>query len=234
MLPSAIMDDIGSRIARIRRRMAAAAARAGRPEDAASLLAISKTVPPNRIQEAIEAGIDQLGENRVQEAETKRPLVPGSARWHLVGQLQSNKARLAAALFDCVHSVDRLSLVRKLDAAAAERERPLPVYVQVEYVRTEASERSVEAEAERVCEAVLEAPALELEGLMTLPPFEPDPEAARPWFGKLRALRDGLAARLGAPLPGLSMGMTNDFEVAIEEGATLVRVGTAIFGSRDP
>lgn len=232
MLPSAPMIDTGQQVAEIRARIADAAARVGRDPATVTLMAVTKTVPPNRVQEAVEAGIRVLGENRVQEAEDKIPAVHGDVEWHLVGRLQSNKARLAAALFAAIHSVDRPSLVPRLAAAAGARPAPLPIYVQVEWVRTDDSDERVEARVRSVCEAVAAADGLRLEGLMTLPPFDADPETARPWFRRLRGLRDDLAERLGVEMPGLSMGMTNDFEVAIEEGATIVRVGSAIFGAR--
>lgn len=232
MLPSGPMIDIGQQVAETRRRIAEAAARSGRDPATVTLMAVTKTVPPRRIQEAVDAGIRVLGENRVQEAEDKIPAVRGDVEWHLIGRLQSNKARLAAALFACIHSLDRPSLVARLDEGAAERERVLPVHVQVEWVRTEESAEQVEERVWRVCAAVGEAAALRLDGLMTLPPFDPDPETARPWFRRLRELRDRLAGQLGLPIPGLSMGMSNDFEVAVEEGATIVRVGSTIFGAR--
>lgn len=234
MLPSGDMGDTGTRVAEVRRRIESACERTGRDSASVELLAVSKKVPADRVREAIDAGIRALGENRVQEAEQKKPLVDAPAAWHLIGRLQSNKVRLAAALFDVIHSVDRISLVRKLASAAADLERPLPVYAQAEYVRTDRRERDVERGVQEVCETILKTDGLELVGLMILPPWESDPEATRPWFRKLRLLRDRIAEELNTPLPGLSMGMTNDFEIAIEEGATIVRVGTAIFGPREP
>ena len=216
----------------MRRRMAAAAARAGRDAAEIRLLAISKTKPVAAVQLAVDAGITELGENKVQEAERKIPRIDGDVRWHLVGSLQSNKTRRAAQLFDAIHSVDRLKLVRRLDAGAAESGRRLEVYVQVEFTRDERSDEQVERDTWAVAAETARAPNLELAGLMTLPPFEPDPEAARPWFRRLRDMRDRLRAD-GIEAPGLSMGMSNDFEVAIEEGATIVRVGTTIFGARE-
>lgn len=232
MLPSAPMTDIGQQVAETRRRIAAAATRAGRDPAEVTLMAVTKTVPPSRIQEAVDAGVRVLGENRVQEGEEKIPAVQGDVEWHLVGHLQSNKARLAAALFAAVHSVDRTSLVPRLDVAAADRDRVLPVYVQVEWVRTDETEEQVSERTRAVCVAVRDAEALLLAGLMTLPPFDPDPETARPWFRRLRRLRDDIAEDLGTGIPGLSMGMSNDFEVAVEEGATIIRVGSTIFGAR--
>lgn len=227
------MVDSGGRVQGIRRRLAAAAARAGRSPDAVELIAISKTRAPAEIQPVVNAGVRALGENRVQEAARKIPEIVGPVEWHLVGRLQSNKARLAASLFDAVHSVDSPSLARRLDAAAERLGRTLRIWVQVDFTRSGAPLPEVVANAREVSVAVAAAPALRLEGLMTLPPFDPDPEAARPWFRDLRQLRDQIAAEEHLELPGLSMGMSNDFEVAVEEGATIVRVGTAIFGARD-
>jgi len=213
--------------------MAAAAARAGRAADDVELLAVSKTRPPDEVQAAVDAGVRALGENRIQEAEAKIPLVTGAPTWHLIGSLQSNKTGKAARLFDVIHSVDRPKLVPRLDQAATEAGRRLKIYVQVEFARTELSLPQIEAQTQRVADDVAAAGALELAGLMTLPPFDPDPEAARPWFRKLRAIRDSIEGE-GIVAPGLSMGMSNDFEVAIEEGATIVRIGTTIFGPRRP
>jgi len=174
---------------------------------------------------------ERPSENRIQEAERKIPLVHGAPIWHLIGGLQSNKTGKAARLFDVIHSVDRSKLVTRLDQAASAAGRRLRVYVQVEFSRTELSAGQIEAQAMRVAAAVDAAEALQLAGLMTLPPFDPDPEAARPWFRKLRAIREGIEHD-GIVVPGLSMGMSNDFEVAVEEGSTIVRVGTSIFGPR--
>jgi pyridoxal phosphate enzyme (YggS family) len=182
----------------------------------------------------VDAGIRALGENRVQEAEAKASAIAGAISWHLIGRLQSNKTRRAAALFDAVHSIDRPSLVTRLDEAALAQGRTVAVYVQVEYVRTADSAEEVERRASEVCAQAAGARSLRLEGLMTLPPFASDPEDARVWFRRLRYLRDRLEVELGTPLPGLSMGMSQDFEVAVEEGSTIVRVGSAIFGARRP
>lgn len=234
MLPSAPMSDIEARIATVRERIAAAAERAGREPEEVGLMAVSKTFPPRRVREAIVAGITLLGENRVQEAEEKIPLVEGAARWHLVGKLQSNKARLAAALFDGIQSIDRPSLVEKLDRAAERQGTRLDAWVQADYGRVDADEEEVGERVAGLCRAVHATSSLQLRGLMILPPYDPDAERARPWFRRLRELRDRIREENPElPLEGLSMGMTNDFEIAVEEGATLVRVGTAIFGERD-
>jgi pyridoxal phosphate enzyme (YggS family) len=233
MLPSATMIDIGANIRDVQGRIAAAAARSGRSEQAVTLMAVTKTVGVPEIRAAAEAGVRVVGENRVQEAERKLPALGDAVGWHLIGKLQSNKARRAALMFDAIHSVDRPRLVSKLTAAAVERPTRLDVYVQVDYVRAGRPEAETEDLARRLCAAVAEADSLRLAGLMTLPPFEPDPESARPWFVRLRELRDRIATSEGLELSGLSMGMSNDFEIAIEEGATIVRVGTTIFGPRE-
>lgn len=225
------MVDIVSNLRAVRERIAAAADRADRDPADVLLVAVSKTVSAGRVDEALAAGVSHLGESRVQEASEKIPLVSGDATWHFVGPLQSNKARMAALLFDAVQSVDRTELVERLARAAERRDEPLEVWVQVD-MKSEATEAG-RLEAARQLGHRIRDTRLRLAGLMAIPPWDPDPEAARPWFRQLRRIRDTLAGEapeLGAL--GLSMGMSNDFEVAVEEGATLVRVGTAIFGER--
>jgi len=226
------MIDIGANLAVAAERVAAAAARAGRGADSVTVMAVTKTVGVEEIRQAIAAGVGVLGENRVQEAERKQPGIEAPVQWHLIGKLQSNKARRAGLLFDAIHSVDRERLVPRLAEAAAERERALDLYVQVDYVRTEEPAAMIEERAHRLCRAIAATDRLRLAGLMTLPPFDDDPETARPFFARLRQLRDDIARTEGLEIPGLSMGMSNDFEIAIEEGATIVRLGTTIFGSR--
>jgi len=232
MLPSAVMHDIGNTVQEVRERIARAARRSGRDGQEVELIAVSKTVVAERAQLAVDAGIRALGENRVQEADDKIPRVFGNIAWHLIGRLQSNKARRAASLFDAVHSLDRVALARRLAAAAAEQARTLDVYVQVEFVRQGLGQSEILEMTRELCLVAAGASGLRLRGLMTLPPFDRDPERARPWFRKLRDLRDQIAADTGLSLPSLSMGMSNDFEIAVEEGATAVRVGSAIFGAR--
>lgn len=222
------------RLDAIRRRMAEACSRAGRDPAAVRLLPVSKTFGPESVREAAEAGLDAFGENRVQEAQGKIPLCQSHLHWHLIGHLQSNKARQAVRLFSVIHSVDSLPLLEKLDAAAAEEGRPLEVFLQIN-IAGETSKFGMPPEA--AVAAVNQAnalPRLVLKGLMTIPPWDPDPEQVRPHFRKLRELRDSLQERTGTPLPDLSMGMSGDFEVAIAEGATWIRVGSALFGSRRP
>jgi pyridoxal phosphate enzyme (YggS family) len=226
------MIDIAANLEQARSQIARAAARSGRQVDEVTLMAVTKTVDSASVQAAVDAGARVVGENRVQEAERKRPEVRGDVQWHLIGRLQSNKARRAALLFDAIHSVDRPSLVARLATAAAERDHPLDVYVQVEFVRSGESDATIEASARQACALVSEADSLCLAGLMTLPPFDPDPENARPYFVRLRELRDRIADAEGVDVPGLSMGMSGDFEVAVEEGATIIRLGTTLFGPR--
>ena len=226
------MQNTERAVKAVRDRIRAAAIRATRDPASVELLAVSKTRSVSQLLEAVNAGLADLGESRVQEAENKIPQVQDGVRWHLIGKLQTNKARLAAALFDVVHSVDRAALVDRLGTAASKLGRRIDVYVQVEFVRTEQPEQAIHAHAIELCRRVDAAPGLQLVGLMTLPPFGPTPESARPYFRRLSNLRDQIPAETGLRLQGLSMGMTNDFEVAVEEGATIVRVGTAIFGPR--
>jgi PLP dependent protein len=230
--------SIAANIASIHERIAAAARRAGRDPDDIALMAVSKTQQPERIREAYAAGQRLFGENRVQEFAGKSgPLAHlRDAEWHMIGHLQTNKAAKTAELFHAVDSVDSVKLAEKLDAAARQLGKKLDVLIEVN-VGGEAAKSGVALDAEELEELLLAAPRLEglaFCGLMTVPPFTDDPEGARPYFRKLRDLRDTIAAR---ELPGvnmdvLSMGMSHDFEVAIEEGSTCVRVGTAIFGER--
>jgi pyridoxal phosphate enzyme (YggS family) len=229
-------EGLEGRLAQVRSRIASAAQRSGRTSDAVQLIAVSKTHPAQVLRDAIAAGVTDLGENRVQEADGKIGEVGREAvRWHLIGHLQSNKARRAVQLFDMIHSLDSAALAHKLDRACQDLERSeLPVLVQVD-LGHEATKTGVdESELTRLIEAVKACQCLSLIGLMTLPPFFDDSESTRPFFVKLRELRDRFASlgMFGDRAGELSIGMTHDFEVAIEEGATMVRVGTAIFGER--
>ena len=224
------------RIAEVRARLIAAAHRSNRPVDEITLVAVSKTHPAEAVREAIAAGLDNFGENRVQEAESKIPDVGRTAaRWHLIGHLQSNKARRAVELFDCIHSLDSPDLARRLNRICDELERQeLPVLIQVDLGHETTKTGAEEKDVSELVAVISDCPRLWLKGLMTLPPFFDEPESVRPYFRRLRELRDGLKAKGAfADHPGeLSMGMTHDFEIAIEEDATMVRVGTAIFGER--
>lgn len=229
-------STLRERLKNVHDRIAAAAIRSGRPPAAVTLVAVSKTHPPEVLQQAIAAGATDLGENRVQEAEAKIPLVGrDAARWHLIGHLQSNKARRAVELFDVIHSLDSVALARRLDRVCAEMKRAvLPVLIQVDLGKEATKSGALETELPGIIDAIKQTRALSLQGLMTLPPLFDDPEMTRPFFSRLRKLRDELNAQgaFGDQNGELSMGMTHDFEVAIEEGATMVRVGTAIFGAR--
>ena len=227
--------QLGPRLAQVRAQIDAAAIKCGRSPHEVTLIAISKTHAASLVREAIQLGATDIGENRVQEAEQKiNEVGRTAARWHLVGHLQANKARRAVQLFDVIHSLDSVELARRLDRLCDEESRDLSVLIQVDLGHEETKSGIDETELPQLIEALSELKHLRLAGLMTLPPFFDDPEEARPFFRRLRELRDDLAARgaFGDQKGELSMGMTNDFEVAIEEGATMVRVGTAIFGNR--
>jgi uncharacterized pyridoxal phosphate-containing UPF0001 family protein len=258
---------IAGNLEQIRERVARAAGRAGRRVGDVTIVAVSKTFPFESIRAAYEAGLRHFGENRVQEWESKQARASDlDATWHLIGHLQSNKARRAANLFDRVDSVDSLALAQRLDAAAAagngaqsatiissEKGRRdalrgpsgpgttksgaasgkrLPVLIEVRLGDETTKSGVAEADLAMLAEGVAGLANLELLGLMTIPPFLDDPEGVRPYFSKLRELREALSRRLGRGLPVLSMGMSHDFEVAVEEGATEIRVGTALFGGR--
>ena len=230
-------EGLAARFADVQARIAAAARESGRSPDEVRLIAISKTHPVSLIKRLIDLGATDLGENRVQEAEEKIPQVgPSSARWHLVGHLQANKARRAVSLFDVIHSLDSIELARRLDRLCDEVGRqPLPLLIQIDLGHEESKSGVDEQQLPQLVETVEQLERLELIGLMTLPPFFDDPEQARPYFRRLRELRDELAQKgmFGDRKGELSMGMTHDFRVAIEEGATMVRIGTAIFGERE-
>jgi len=226
---------IADNLAAVRRRIADAAARANRRPDTVQLIAVSKTFGPDAVREAAAAGARLFGENRVQEGLGKIAAVGDNRlEWHLIGHLQSNKARKAADAFQWIHSIDSRDLLRKVDAAAAEAGVRPRILIQVDLAQEETKSGMAEAEVPGLVQAALEAQAVDLRGLMIIPPIPEDPEQSRPWFKRLRELRDSLVAS-GVPagrLAGWSMGMSHDFEVALSEGATMVRVGTAIFGSR--
>jgi pyridoxal phosphate enzyme (YggS family) len=224
---------VAARLAEVRRRIAAAATAAGRDPAGVTLVAVGKTFPAAAVQAAVAAGVTDLGENRVQEAATKRPHVTGG-RWHLIGPLQRNKARTALEVFDVVHTLDRPELAERLELLLAESwpQRSLPVLLEVN-LGDEPQKAGVQpAAAAALLRHLLACSHLEARGLMAIPPWREEPEASRPYFRALRELRDRLEAEVGVPLPELSMGMSHDFELAIAEGATMVRVGTAVFGAR--
>ena len=227
---------IASRVAAVRERIARAAARAGRPPDDITLIAVSKTQPAEAIREAFAAGLRHFGENKVQEAEGKiaalEDLRAAGLRWHMIGHVQSNKGRRAAELFDAVDSVDDATLAKRLERGAEAARRQLPVLIQVDLGQEATKFGLDEAHLFPTLEQLRGYKAVHVEGLMVLPPLALDPEEVRPYFRRLRELLE--EARRQGLVRGrsLSMGMSHDFEVAIEEGATHVRVGTAIFGER--
>ena len=224
---------IASNLAEIRERIAQSAARAGRATQDITLVAVSKTFPSEAIRSAYELGLRHFGENRVQEWESKRATVADlDATWHLIGHLQSNKARRAANLFNRVDSVDSVALAQKLDAAAASETKRLKILIEVHLGGEETKSGVPEADLPELAESIAQLQNLELLGMMTIPPYFDEPERVRPYFRRLRELRDQIGAQLRLPLTVLSMGMSHDFEIAIEEGATEIRVGTALFGER--
>ena len=228
-------SEVPQRLARVRERIAEAAGRAGRRPDDVRLIAVSKTHPLEAVRAAADAGQIDFGENKVQEALQK---IAQSAdtrlRWHLIGHLQSNKARKAAGAVGAIHAIDGVDLLRRIDQAAGEAGRTVDVLIQVDLALEDTKHGAPVEDLPAIVKAAADCTAARLTGLMLLPPIADNPEDARPWFRRLRALRDELVDA-GAPadrLRELSMGMSHDFEVAIAEGATMVRVGTAIFGER--
>ncbi|HLX74967.1 MAG TPA: YggS family pyridoxal phosphate-dependent enzyme, partial [Terriglobales bacterium] len=232
------VSSVVKNLTAVRERIAAAARRAGRRPEVIALMAVSKTFPPEVIREAYNAGQRLFGENRVQEFADKAGALRDLAgvEWHMIGHLQSNKAAKAAELFSAVDSVDSLRLAEKLNAAAQKLNKRLPVLIEIN-VGGEAAKSGTAPDSPELEQLLAAAPSLEalqIRGLMTIPPFTEDPQQSRRYFRSLRELRDQIAARRlpGISLDVLSMGMSHDFEVAIEEGSTCVRVGTAIFGER--
>jgi pyridoxal phosphate enzyme (YggS family) len=228
------MNEIAANLERVRSQIAEAAKKSSRALDDIELVAISKTHEAEKVRAAFDAGQQLFGESRVQEARAKIPLLPAAARWHFVGRLQKNKIRHALPLFELFHSVDSLELAQQMDRIAGEEGSHPRVLLEVN-VAGEGSKIGFAPDVLRAeMEALLKLPRLTVEGLMTIPPLAPEAEASRRFFVALREMRDQLASEFQTQLPRLSMGMSDDFVVAIEEGATLVRVGTAIFGKRTP
>jgi hypothetical protein len=226
--------DIKDNIARVWERMAVACARCGRRPEEVKLIAVSKMVSAERIRQAYDAGLRDFGENRVQEAQEKRPALAGlDITWHLIGHLQTNKVKPARELFQWVHSIDSFRLAEKLDRVPGGAQ-PLPVLLEVNLGAEPTKFGAGAAEVGRLAEQISRLSTLELRGLMVIPPYLENPEDVRPFFRRLRELSQAIESRHlpGASMRELSMGMSHDFEVAIEEGATMVRVGTAIFGPR--
>ncbi|HEY0371283.1 MAG TPA: YggS family pyridoxal phosphate-dependent enzyme [Thermoanaerobaculia bacterium] len=217
--------EIRENAAAVEARIAAACVRAGRSRESVKLVAVTKTFPASDVDHAIAAGMTDVGENKVQETRDKKATVAGSARWHLIGHLQSNKAKDAVRLFDVIQTVDSLDLAERIARVAEGEGKRQEVLVQVNVGGEEQKSGAEIADVPSIVQRISASPSLHVSGLMAIPPFL-EPEAVRPYFQKLRRLRDDLG------LPELSMGMTDDFEVAIEEGATIIRVGRAIFGAR--
>lgn len=225
-------DTFRQRADALRARIARACAESGRNPAEVALLPVTKTHPPAAAEYAARYGFAAVGENRVQEGAEKRALAPATLRWELIGHLQSNKARLAVTHFDRIQSVDSVKLVTILNRLAGELAKPLPVLLQVNAGNDPAKFGCEPADAPRLLETALAQPHLRVDGLMTIAPLSDDPSVAERTFASLRTLRDELAARFGAPLRELSMGMTGDLEAAVKAGSTLVRIGTALFGPR--
>jgi pyridoxal phosphate enzyme (YggS family) len=224
--------DLEANVKAVQQRIESACARAGREPGSVTLVAVTKGQPPEVVGAAAALGLSLFGENKVQEAKAKIPLCPGRLRWHMIGHLQTNKCRDAVGLFEMVQSVDSLRVAEELNQRADQAARTLPVLLEVNAVG-EASKFGCPPDQLLADLGRINAlPRLEIHGLMTVPPWTLDPEKVRPVFRQMRELKQRCEQILGAPLPHLSMGMTGDFEVAIEEGATMIRVGTALFGAR--
>jgi len=229
------MSSIAENLAVIQERIHRACLRASRDPAQVKLIGVTKTVPADRVREGILAGVTLLGENYVQEAQEKITQLQGlGASWHFIGHLQSNKARIAADLFDLIHTVDRKGLAKELNRRAGQRGRPLDVLLQVNVGEEESKSGAAAEDLAALFDYVSSLDGLAVRGLMALPPYLEDPEQVRPYFKQMRILLDRLRQDAARPeqLSELSMGMSHDFEVAIEEGATFIRVGTALFGER--
>ena len=226
------MEEVAANLETVQARVAAAIAKCGRKSDEVQLIAVSKKQDAEKVRAAFDAGQAIFGESRVQEARVKIPLLPGAVRWHFIGHLQKNKIRHALPLFELFHSVDSVALANDIDRIAAEEGLRPRVLLEIN-VAGEGSKIGFSPDAIRgAMEPLLQLGRLEIEGLMAIPPLAPEAEDSRPFFVMLRELRDQLERDFAIRLPQVSMGMSNDYEIAIEEGATLVRVGTAIFGER--
>ena len=224
--------DLAANLEKVQQRIAAACARAGRDVNSVTMLAVTKTQPPEVVAEAARLGLTSFGESKVQEAKAKIPLCPGRLRWHMVGHLQTNKCRDAVHLFEMIQSVDSLPLAEEINKRAEQAGKTLPILLEVN-LAGESSKFGYRKEQLLADLSRINAlRRLEIHGLMTVPPWAPEAEKARPLFRQLRELKTQCEELLGAQLPHLSMGMTGDFEVAIEEGATIIRIGTALFGTR--
>ena len=228
------MPSLLERVSVIRKRVAEAAVRSGRSPDQITLIGAAKRQPVDIVQAVVEAGIEHLGENRVQECEDKQPQLVGEIQWHLIGPLQSNKVNRALDLFDVIQSVDRLKIAERIQRRANEMGVVMPVFLEVNLGNEPSKHGFAPSSVDNLVERIASWNHVSIQGLMAIPPFTGSAEASRPWFQQLRQLRDQLfdCAPLSSNPGYLSMGMSSDFEVAIEEGATHVRVGTALFGER--
>jgi pyridoxal phosphate enzyme (YggS family) len=225
------MSTIRENLSRVRERIERAAQKAGRDPKEIKLVAVSKTVEVARIKEAIEAGVSILGENYVQEAEEKIEALGKPVSWHFIGHLQSNKVRYAVRLFDVIHSIDSIPLAEELNRRAEQPDRVIKVMIEVNLSKEATKFGTDEEKVLNLAKRIQSSKHLSLEGLMTMPPYFDSPEMSRPYYVALRELKERMTKE-GIPMKELSIGMSNDFEIAIEEGATYVRVGTAIFGPR--
>jgi len=225
------MSGIRENLLRVTERIEKAAQNAGRNPKDIRLVAVSKTMETDRVREAIEAGVTILGENYVQEAQKKIEEIGKPVSWHFIGHLQTNKAKVVVRLFDVIHSVDSVALAEELNRRAQQANQKIPIMIEVNLSGEATKFGTEEEKVTSLAQGVLKLDHLSLEGLMTMPPYFDDPEMSRPYFVQLRQLKERLV-KGGIPLKDLSMGMSNDFEIAIQEGATFVRVGTAIFGAR--
>ena len=226
-------ETLTDRINRIQDDIAGACQRAGRSLDEVQLIAVSKTYGPEIVRAAADGGVRIFGESKVQEAKAKRPLCPGHLEWHLIGHLQSNKAKLAVQLFDFIHSIDSIKLLQVVERACDAAGRSMPVCLEVNVSGEPSKYGATPEQLPALIEVAATCKRVEVVGLMTIPPWAEDPEKARPYFAQLRALRERCMKEWQFPLAELSMGMSADFRVAIEEGATMVRVGTQLFGKRN-
>jgi len=227
-----LMSSVRENLLRVRERIERAAQKAGRDPKEINLVAVSKTVEVARIKEAIEAGVSILGENYVQEAQGKIEAIGRPVSWHFIGHLQSNKARYAVRLFDVVHSTDSIPLAEELNRRAEQEDRVIKVMIEVNLSKEATKFGTDEERVSNLAKRIQELPHLSLEGLMTMPPYFDSPEMSRPYYTALRELKERMGKE-AIPMQALSMGMSNDFEIAIQEGATYVRIGTAIFGPRE-
>ena len=224
--------SLAENLASLQQRIEAACARAGRDPATVTLLAVSKGQPPEAVRAAAELGLSSFGENKVQEGKAKIGMCPGRLRWHMIGHLQSNKCRDAVHFFSMIEGVDSHALAQEIHRCAEKQAKTMPILLEVN-IAGESSKFGYKPEAVLAdLDAINALPRVELHGLMTIAPWSPEPEKARPIFRKLRELKERCEQKMGVPLPVLSMGMSGDFEVAIEEGATIIRVGTSLFGAR--